>query len=351
MKRPVRIHRRLPIVVELSQSEHISPDTMEVRPETMEGGTMSRERLADGTMEKLFESLKNWGKWGDEDESGALNYITDEVVRYAASRVISGRVVSCSLPLPTVASAEESSPAQHLMMASGDALDATGIPGFQQTVDFLGIACHGMGITHLDALCHMFVNDQMYNGAPPTMVKSTGAFCNSLAAPARGIVTRGVLLDIPRSRGIPWLRISDAILPSDLDAAAVSEGVQVRSGDAVLVSTGRDARRRDQGPSSPFDGMPGLHPMCLPWLHDHEIAVLGGDGISDILPNNATSDWAFPIHQCGIAGIGLHLIDNLRLDSLSAACDAVNQWDFLLSVAPLRAERATGCAVNPLAVL
>jgi kynurenine formamidase len=311
---------------------------------------MTRERLADGKMDEIFESVKNWGKWGNDDESGALNYITEEVVRYAAGRVTSGRVVSCSLPLPTVPSAEEASPAQHMMMASGDALDASGVPGFQQTIDFLGIACHGMGITHLDALCHMFVNNQMYNGVPSTMVQSTGASRNSLGAPARGIVTRGVFLDIPRLRDVPWLETEDAVLPGDLDAAADAEGIEVRSGAAVLISTGRDARREEQGPSSPYDGMPGLHPLCLPWLYEHEVAVLCGDGISDILPNNATSDWAFPIHQCGIVGIGLHLIDNLRLDTLSEVCARLNQWDFLFNVAPLRAERATGCAVNPVAV-
>ena len=312
---------------------------------------MTVPSIAEGRVDEIFATVKNWGRWGPDDQLGALNFITPEVVRSAAALATLGQVVSCSLPLPTAPSAEEISPAQHMMTASGDALDATGIPGFQQTTDYLGIACHGMGITHLDALCHVLVGDRMYNNVPASEVKSTGATTNSLGAPARGIVTRGVLLDIPRVRDTEWLELGDAVLPEDLDAAAARAGVVVRSGDALLVSTGRDARRRALGPWSPFAGLAGLHPECLPWLADHEVAVLCGDGISDILPPDFTSGWAFPIHQCAIAGMGLHLIDNLALDALADACMEASRWEFLFSVAPLRAEQATGCADNPVAVL
>ncbi len=312
---------------------------------------MTGPAVAPGRVAEIFAAVKNWGRWGPDDQLGALNFITPDVVRAATALATSGRVVSCSLPLPTSPSAEEISPAQHMMLASGDALDATGIPGFQQTTDYLGIACHGMGITHLDALCHILVGEQMYNGAPSSEVKSTGATRNSLAGPARGIVTRGVLLDIPRSRSVAWLEPGDAVLPEDLDGAAAAAGVEVRSGDALLVSTGRDARRRAVGPWSPFEGLAGLHAECLPWLAERQVAVLCSDGISDVLPPAIGSDWAFPIHQCAIAGMGIHLIDNLALDALAEACADTARWEFLFTVTPLRAEQATGCAVNPVAVL
>jgi kynurenine formamidase len=267
--------------------------------------------------------------------------------------VRSGLSVSLAHDLPKVPSVENPLPCHHHMLASGDALDSNGIPGYEATRDYVGTDVHGLGTTHIDALCHMFVRGRSFNGATPDTVKSTGATANTIMAAAGGIVGRGVLLDVPRALGVPHLAGNSTISPDDLDRACAAQGVHVGEGDLLLVATGRDARRTEQrGRFDPIgDGMAGLHAECLPWLHERGVALLGGDGISDPMPGVGIHEWPFPIHQIGITRIGLMLIDNLRLDDLLDACARAERWEFLLTVGPLRIPGGTGCPVNPIAVL
>jgi kynurenine formamidase len=305
------------------------------------------ERASSDRMAELFERVSNWGRWGDDDERGALNLITADRVARAGALVTGGRVVSCGRDLPTTPSADNPIPVQHMMLAAGDCLDNAAMPGFEQTTDFLGVACHGMGISHIDALCHMFVGGRMYNGFGASEVRSTGALRNSIAAAAGGIVGRGVLLDIPRLRGSRYLDPDTAVTPDELTAAESAAGITVGPGDILIVATGRDARQADAGAPA---GIAGLDPECLPWLRDRDVAVLGSDGISDVIPPNAAARWPFPVHQCGITAIGLHLLDNLALSELAEVCADEDRWEFLFMVGPLRASRATGSPVNPVAV-
>lgn len=191
----------------------------------------------------------------------------------------------------------------------------------------------------------------MYNGYPASDVTSAGARRNSIGVAFDGIVSRGVLLDIPRARGVPWLEPGDGISPADLDAACAAQGVKPESGDVILVSTGRDARRAEHGPWDPQAvGLAGLDAECALWLHDADLSVLGCDGVSDICPYN-THAWPLPIHMCMLAGMGVHLLDNLALDRLAAACADAGRWEFLFVVAPLQIRGGTGSPVNPVAVL
>jgi kynurenine formamidase len=209
-----------------------------------------------------------------------------------------------------------------------------------------------MGITHIDALCHMFVRGEMYGGRSADLVKSTGALANTIMVAADGLSGRGVYLDVPRALGVEHLPGNTAISVAHLEAAERELGVRVQEGDLLVVGAGRDARRRDAGTLDPFrDGLAGLHAECLPWLHDRGVAVLGSDGISDPTPGLGIPEWPFPVHQVGIVGMGLHLIDNMALDALTAACAEEGRWEFLLTIAPLRVVGGTGCPVNPVAVL
>jgi kynurenine formamidase len=161
-----------------------------------------------------------------------------------------------------------------------------------------------------------------------------------------------VLLDIPRSKDVAWLEPGTEIQVADLEAAERAHGVTVREGDILLVATGRDARRAEHGPWVPFrDGMAGLHPECVPWLRERDIAVLGCDGVSDVFPGPRIEGWAMPIHQCTLVAMGVHLLDNLRLDLVCRACAEHGQYDFQLTVAPLQVEYGTGSPCNPIAVL
>jgi kynurenine formamidase len=307
-------------------------------------------------MREVFEQVKNWGRWGEDDEMGALNLITPDKRREGAACVQAGETVSCALELAVQPTPENPSPALHMMIQGGD--DCL-IPGFdlELTMDFVGVAFHGMATTHIDALCHVFVDGQMYNGFSKDEVKSTGARKGSIMCAREGISSRGVLLDIPRSREVEWLEPATHVRIADLEAAEQQQDVRVDEGDILLVGTGRDARRAKLGPWSPYEeGLAGLHPECLPWLHERGVAVLGGDGVSDTLPGDGIPGWTIPgwtmpVHQCGLAGMGLHLLDNLRLDNLAQACARHERWAFQFNVAPLRVDKATGSPVNPIAVL
>jgi len=300
-------------------------------------------------MEKVFEATKNWGRWGAEDESGALNFITPKLRAAAAALVRDGVAVSCARELPVEPSVENPHPAQHHMLVAGDVADSI-VPGIGATMDYIGVAFHGMATSHIDAFCHIAVNGLLYNGFPVSDVKSNGARRGSIMVARDGIVGRGVLLDIPRLRGAAWLEPNERIVPEDLERAEAAAGLRVGEGDLLLVSTGRDARRAARGPWNPNgEGLAGLDARCIPWLHERRIAVLGSDGVSDGLPGAATPGWPLPLHQCCLVGMGVHLLDNLALAELAAACAERKRWQFLLTVAPLRVAGGTGSPVNPIA--
>jgi kynurenine formamidase len=299
-------------------------------------------------LDGLYETLKTWGRWGGDDERGALNHLTPARRRAAAATVHDGLSVSLARDLLTEPSPENAHPVRHHMLAAGDARDANGIPGYEAARDYVGLDIHGLTTTHVDALSHMFVRGEMYGGRPASDVRSDGARSNTVMSMADGVVGRGVLLDVPRALGTAFLDHGEVVTVADLEAAEAAGDVRVGPGDIVLVAWGRDARREAKGS---FDGMSGLHPECLPWLHEREIAMLGSDGISDPMPFLGVAEWPFPVHQIGITAMGLHLVDNMALGALAELCTSLGRWSFLFTMAPLRIPRGTGCPVNPVAVL
>ncbi|MBW2425234.1 MAG: cyclase family protein [Deltaproteobacteria bacterium] len=319
-----------------------------------EGSEASRQAAipSEAELDALFERLSNWGRWGDDDERGMLNNLQPEHAARAAAEVRDGLGISLAHDLDLVPTPETPVPAQHHMLAAGDAREESGIPGYEASRDFVGCHVHGLGVTHIDALCHMFVDGRMYNGLPASEVRSDGARRNSILSFAEGIVGRGVLLDVAGARGVDFIAGSEAISRAELEQTARRQGVELDTGDILLVATGRDARRAEAGGKlDPTDGMVGLHVECLPWLYEREIALLGCDGISDPMPGLGIPDWPFPIHQIGITSMGLHLIDNLALGSLARACAERGRWSFLFSLGAIRVPGATGCPVNPIALL
>jgi kynurenine formamidase len=298
----------------------------------------------------MMDRVSNWGRWGDDDQIGALNLITTEKRAAAAKLITEGLVVSCAHALPKVPSPENRNPVQHMMVRGGDA-GPNPMNDVDVTLDYFAIAPHGSSTTHLDALCHVGIDGTLYNNVPIAEVRSTGALRNSIMAAKDGIVSRGVLLDIPGSKGVSWLEPATPITVDDLEAAERHQGVTVEPGDVLIVATGRDARKAEHGgwvtmgPGA--TGAAGLHASCLPWLRERDIAVLGGDGGSDVLPSGIEG-WAMPIHQLGITMIGLHLIDNMDLSRLLAACRERNRYTFHFTMAALRLEGGTASPVNPI---
>src|SRR3954453_17356262 len=170
-------------------------------------------------LDAVFEQLKNWGRWGADDERGALNHLTDAHRVAAAALVRSGRAISLAHNLGTDPTPENPNPADHHMLASGDARDSNGIPGYEAARDHIGLDVHGLSTTHVDALSHMFVRGEMYGGRPASDVRSDGARSNTIMSMSDGVVGRGVLLDIPRPLGVDFLDSGDAVTAAELDAA------------------------------------------------------------------------------------------------------------------------------------
>jgi kynurenine formamidase len=313
-------------------------------------GTMGSEFDVPSTesLDAMYESLKNWGRWGADDQRGALNHLTAEHRAAAAALVRSGESISLAHNLGTEPSSENPHPVHHHMLASGDARETPGIPGYEAARDHIALDIHGLFTTHVDALSHMFVRGQMFGGRPASDVRSDGARSNTVLSMADGVVGRGVLLDVPRALGLDFLDTGQVVTVEDLRTAERAQDLRVGSGDILLVSWGRAARKKAK---RTFDGFSGLHADCLPWLHERQVAVLGSDGISDPMPFVGTPGWPFPVHQIGITAMGLHLIDNMSLARLSDRCAAAERWAFLFTMGPLRIAKGTGCPVNPIAVL
>jgi kynurenine formamidase len=307
-------------------------------------------KVTEKDMHALFDRVKNWGRWGKDDQAGALNYITPEKRVAAAKLIRSGRTVSCARNFPVRPAPENPWPALHHMVIAGDDPCIPGVPGLEASTDFIGIAFHGLASSHIDALCHVFVEGKMYNGFDATDVKSTGARRNSIMCAKDGIVGRGVLLDIPAVQGRRFVDPDHEITLVELNAAEAKAGVKVEEGDILLVYTGRDVRARE-APDAPSDGVKlvGLHPETIPFLHERRIAVLGADGVHDPQPPGRVENWPIPVHMCALVAMGVHLLDNLYLEDLAQACTAEKRWEFLLTVAPLRIAGGTGSPVNPIA--
>lgn len=294
----------------------------------------------------LLDEVSNWGRWGADDQRGTLNALAPEHTRAAAQLVRSGESVSLALPLAKQFAADTDYPLSHHMIRLGEAEPVE--PCW--LMDWIGLAYHGSIHSHLDALCHCLFEGQMYNGTPLSSATSEGAAKLSIEAAGQGIVTRGVLLDIPRLRGLDWLEPSTPILAEDLDVAERACGVRLGPGDVLLVRTGRHRRRARLGPwSLMVDGAAGLHASTARWLHARTLAALGGDGTNDVIPSGVEG-CGEPMHVVTLVAQGLHLLDNLWLEDLAEACTRYNRWEFLIFLAPLRLPGGTGSPLNPIAV-
>jgi kynurenine formamidase len=318
---------------------------------------MAREIPSHDEVLGYYKSLSNWGRWGADDEQGTLNLITPAKRLQAAALVREGIVVSCARPLGWDPAPDAPVSSRHFMLKSGEGEPAETI-GRTGSMDAFMIAPHGQTITHLDAPSHTFVRTDpsqpwtMYNGKPKELVRTAdGALAGSIELAGDGIVSRGVLLDIARLRGREWLDPADAVFPEDLDAAAAAAHLRVEPGDVLFVRTGWPLRREQKWPPDPSEGNCALQAACLPWLREHDIALLASDTSNDVSPMEYPGLGRFGgIHGVGMGAIGLWILDNAGLEELGATCARLGRWEFQIVIAPLKLEHATGCPVNPLAL-
>ena len=304
-------------------------------------------RITEAEFRTLYERLRAQARWGPDDRRGALNYITPAEVLAALGEVRLGRAVSLAAPVEDWATPDNPDPAQHLMKGPRGA-DAG--PGLSFSMDRITMNIHGNADTHIDALCHVIFDGRLYNDVPADTVTERGAAELSIAVAADGIVGRGVLLDVPRARGVPWLEPGDHVTADDLFAAERDQGVRVGRGDIVCVRVGHRSRRTEQGPWDASAVRTGLHPALLAVAAERQIAALGSDGNNDTAPSVAEGV-DFPVHVLAVNALGLHLMDYLEFNDLAPLCEREERWSFLCVIAPLRLPTGTGSPVNPIAIL
>ena len=305
------------------------------------------ERMTEAEFQRLYDKVRARPPWGPADRRGALNYLTPATMLTAVGAVKLGRSVSLACPIEYRVTADNPEPARHKMTQTGDSAPDDGL---SFAMDQIGMNIHGNADTHIDALSHVIYDGKLYNNRPADLVSDTGAAELSIAVAAGGIVGRGVLLDVPRSRGVPWLEPGDHVTAGDLAAAERDQQVQVGQGDLVFVRVGHRLRRFQLGPWDAADARAGLHPAVLEYAADRKIALLGSDGNNDTAPS-MVQGVDFPVHVLAIAALGVHLIDYLDFSALAPLCAEFRQWSFLCVVAPLRLALATGSPVNPIAIL
>ncbi len=302
--------------------------------------------------DEMFEAVKNWGRWGSDDQLGTLNYLTSAKVAAAATMVRSGRQVSMAIPMNTSAGPDNPNPVLRYVVRGHDI--ATSSPETFAT-DFVGLAFHGDCHTHMDALCHIAYRGRVYNGrSAHEVMTSAGAASLDVTGYANGLVGRGVLLDVPRFRGVSWLEPGEAVTRAELEAVEQAQGVSLGEGDILVLRTGHHRRRLELGawnnqypPAG--EGKAGLHVDTIPWMHERRIAAFLPDGDGETVPSNVEGV-RYPIHPLQITAMGMLAADNLQLEDLASACDEEGRHEFMVIGLPLRLPGATGSPWNPIAI-
>jgi kynurenine formamidase len=293
--------------------------------------------VTEAEYERWKKELSNWDRWGKDDQIGALNLITPAKRRQAAGLVKEGFPVSLAGDADTVKAVDNPNPYEHTMLGIGS--------------DRIAVSYHGIAHTHLDSLAHINADGVFYNGYTPdaATVTKQGHARNSIHNLKNGIFTRGVLIDIPRLKGVRYLEPGTPIYVSDLEAWEKQTGVRVSAGDALFVRTGVWARRKAEGPwlrgRAEGGSSAGLDPSVIPWLKQRDVALLGSDHPQYVAPSNLRG----AVHDFALLYLGVHLFDNCDLEALSEAAASRKRWEFLLTAAPLPIRGGTGSPLNPIA--
>jgi kynurenine formamidase len=300
----------------------------------------SRSSVTAAQYEQWKKDLSNWGRWGKDDQIGALNLITPAKRRQAAALVKDGVSVSLAADVDTEKAVDNPTPYEVTMQGIGS--------------DRIAVSYHGIAHTHLDSLAHINENGVLYNGYTPNadeVIKNRHQK-NSIHNVKNGIVTRGVLIDIPRLKGVPYLEPGTPIYIEDLEAWEKQAGVRVSSGDALFIRTGVWARRAAVGPwlrgRAEGGRSAGLDPSVLPWLKQRDIALLGSDHPQYVSPGIAGPPRG-AVHDFALVYLGVHLFDNCDLEALATEAAARKRWEFMLTAAPLPIRGGTGSPLNPIA--
>lgn len=295
---------------------------------------------------RLMKELSNWNRWGADDQMGAVNLITPAKRRQAAQLVREGASFSMARNAETQPAVDNPQPIIRKTTRAGKDAPSVGSGG---TGDNFFISYHGYVHTHIDSLCHFLYDGKMYNGYSKDEVTEEGAAKNHVLNYKNGFITRGVLMDMARYKGVEYLEPGTPIYPEDLEGWEKKARVKVQPGDVMLVRTGRWARRDAKGPwSVQQDGLAGLHMSCAKWMRARDVAILGGDGAQDVLPSRVAGI-SQPIHLLSIVAMGMPIFDNCDLELIGRESEKRQRWEFLVTASPAAVPGGTGSVLNPIA--
>jgi len=300
--------------------------------------------------------LRNWGRWGPDDERGTLNYISPETIVKAAGLIRRGAVFSLAIPFnakgPQINQPRRFNPIHRMMITGPDcttgAIPFPGGVGFSDDMVILPLQC----ATQWDALSHCFEDGVMWNGYSANEVSSRGAKRNGIDKVSAGVVARGVLLDLPRAKGVKWLEPGYGITADDLDATIAAQRVAVGVGDVLLVRTGHMTLCREQGGWGTYAGgdAPGLSFRSADWVQQKQIAAVATDTWGMEVRPNEFPDTYQPLHQVFIPNMGLTIGEIFNLDDLAEDCAKDGVFEFFFVAPPLPITGAVGSPINPLAI-
>lgn len=299
---------------------------------------------------EVARKVNNWGRWGPDDEIGTLNLITDEVVSAAAAAVRSGRRFPLAIPLSKDGPQAGLVPGRdnpiHQIFSVQHAM--TGDPtAFATSDDKIDLALQAG--THWDGLGHVSYDGRMYNGFPTDVIQTQGATSLGIHN-VTSLVSRAVLLDVPRALGVERLDPGHLVLPEELDAAESLAKVTVRPGDIVLLRTGQilHFHAGDRIAYAFPSAGPGMD--CAIWFHDRDVAAVATDSITfEVFPCEDPATF-LPVHLLHLVEMGLTQGQNFDLEALAEDCARDGQYDMLLAATPEPIVGAVGSPVAPVAI-
>jgi kynurenine formamidase len=306
-------------------------------PAAQNASTSRQAQLKASDIDKMMADLSNWGRWGKDDQRGTLNLITPAKRKQAAGLVRQGISVSLAHDFSNEKAADNTRPLEFTMTLIEPV-----------AMEELRIFYHGLTYAHMDALCHARYKGKAYNGFDASLATEKGCARAGVEHLKEGILSRGILIDVPRLKGVPYLDGGTPVLAADIEAWEKKAGVRIGAGDVVLIRTGRWAKRAASGPASLQGSSPGVHVSLLPILKARDAALLGTDVGLDVTPSGV-EEVVIPTHTVAIVGMGLLIVDNADLEALAETAARLNRWEFMFTAAPLPVNGATGSPLNAIA--
>jgi kynurenine formamidase len=310
--------------------------------------------LSEAEFRKQLEEVRAWGRWGAEDEKGALNYITPARRAQAAGLVRRGQAFSLAIPMrngagPQTGAGGRINPIRLMTATGADPAGAIDLgAGARYIDDFLLMSVQSG--TQWDSLCHIYYGDKLYNGFPANSVDSAGARRNGIDKVHSDFVARGVLLDIARLKGVECLGAGYAITVEDLEAAEKRQGVRVQGGDILLVRTGQMSQTHGFTDWAIFHRPEaGLDWRTAIWLRDRQVAAVAGDNSMVEASGQIPGIWV-PFHMLALANLGIHLGEFWCFEELASDCESDGVFEFMLVAQALPLVGGAGSPLNPIAL-